>query len=145
MNKPNISDHFKSLGAALRNDRNSWGAVRDDERAVFLRVWMHEGRTIEGKSYYTVLRQNRPKLSNGHKERIEHLDRIGQGAQCYLIACRAVNENADEKRIKSFDGAYVWSTGKIIEHDGDLYIEAIDRIPARELMLVVNADAGGAA
>lgn len=134
MSQPRITDHYAKLGAKM-GGVYGWGAVREDEGTVFLSVWMNEGKTIGGKSYYMVLRGNPVKITNGLRERVRHLDLIRQGAACYLTLCRPVNENADEKRIKTFDGAYLWRAGELKEHDGDLYIEELERIPTKVMQI----------
>lgn len=137
MSKQLISDHYMSLGAKLRNNRNSWGAVRDGDGAVFLSVWRDEARTIDGKSYYQVLRGQPRKIGNGYRERVAHLEQVRQGAPCYLIACTAVDQHADDRQMRSFQGAYLYATGDIIEVDGDLFIEEVGQLLTRELMVVV--------
>ena len=42
-----IADQFKKVGAPLKNTRWSWGAV-SEKGDVFLRVWDHDRRTIDG-------------------------------------------------------------------------------------------------
>ncbi|NWL18839.1 hypothetical protein [Pseudomonas umsongensis] len=128
-----ITEHFIYLGAPLRNHRNSWGGLRDDG-VIFLRVWMHESKTINGVSHYAVLRRKVYKRTNGYNEREAHLDLIAQGAPCYLVNCRAKDQHADDMEIKSYEGAYVWPTGKIVEHEGDQYIEAFDRINVKNVL-----------
>jgi len=130
MSKPRITEHYAKLGAKM-GGVYGWGAVREDERTVFLSVWMNEGKTIGGKSCYVVLRGNPVKITNGRRERVRHLELIRQRAACYLTLCRAVDENADDKHIKTFEGVYLWRGGELVEHEGDLYIEALERIPTK--------------
>jgi hypothetical protein len=44
-----LSQLFEQLGAPLANVRWSWGAVRESDSAVFLRVWQDECRPIDGR------------------------------------------------------------------------------------------------
>lgn len=130
MSKPRITEHYARLGAKMGNVYG-WGAVREGEDTVFLSVWTDEGKTINGKSCYMVLRGNPVKITNGRRERERHLDLIRQGATCYLTLCRAVDPNADERHIKTFEGFYLRRAGDLIPYDGDLYIEDLEIVPAK--------------
>lgn len=130
MKKRLITTHFEKLGAKLTNDQWSWGAPLDGG-GLLLRVWWHEVVTINGRSCVAVLKPAVYPSSHGYGERIDHLEQIKQGERCYLVMCTADNPNADHKHIKDFS-AYIFKAGRLIERDGNVYIERRDRMTVTE-------------
>jgi len=108
---------FKLLGAPLHNARWSWGALGKDE-AVFLRVWQDQERKYEG-AWFAQVTYGDPlddeEAILGHSERLEHVQRILDGAPSYMIMCRARDTKAIPRKIMSFNRREVfvgggWST-----------------------------------
>jgi len=121
----NRTELFRKLGATLKNTRWSWGAVRKDG-TVILSVWEDQTRKHKGSDYVRVARQKRqkPKLP-GPLERLEHVDMVQCNAPCLLIMCKAKDVNDSSRQIESFNENEVFVGGKIIELDGDLWIQMV--------------------
>src|SRR5262245_791081 len=101
-----LSDLFKLLGAPLANVRWSWGSVRESDSAVFLRVWQDETRLIDRKRYARVISTEAFKGREdnlGYVERIEHVNRIRNGAPSYMIMCVAKDTKARPRSIATFN------------------------------------------
>ena len=120
-----ISGFFEHcLKARLKNVRWSWGAM-DDEGSVYLRVWEHEFRSIDGKRHALILRS--PDASDarpgrpGRRERENHVERIRQGAKAFCVVCRARDPWATPKSIDSFEPSPL-PGGRIVTKDGNLYL-----------------------
>ncbi|HEY1784224.1 MAG TPA: hypothetical protein VGG30_01700 [Pirellulales bacterium] len=131
-----LSTFFKSLGAPFVNARWSWGAVRPEDGALFLRVWEDEVRRIDNTQWVRVAANAQYAGSNddGWLERLAHLDRIRGGAKCFLVFVAAKDKNAMPRGVKSFlDDAVIEGT-KIAEFDGDTRIQLGRRIPAQQQM-----------
>ena len=61
-----ISAFFEqTLGANLRNIRNSWGAYNPNTNQLFLRVWNDQLQTLNGDEYIYVLSNGMKTASNG--------------------------------------------------------------------------------
>jgi hypothetical protein len=127
-----LSELFTSLGAPLANQRWSWGAVRKSDGAVFLRVWQHEGRTVDGLrvtqvSFGEFFKRDPANL--GCAERLGHLELVRNGSPSYMIMCLARDPTATRRVIKSFDRDSVFLGGRLVDIDGDLWLERADRLP----------------
>jgi hypothetical protein len=123
---------FAYLGAPFTNPRWSWGAVRERDDAVFLLVWQDENKRIGGKSYTCVNAASffGEESSNlGHAERLRHVEFIRAGAPAYMIMCMAVDPKAAPRTIASFNEREVFVGGKLIEADGDWWLERVARRP----------------
>jgi hypothetical protein len=68
-------DFFAKLGAPLVNVRWSWGAIRERDTTVFLRVWDHEVQTREGREFVRVCRAASQVDSTGLRARTDHTTR----------------------------------------------------------------------
>ena len=124
----NQTDLFRKLGAALKNTRWSWGAVRADG-TVILRIWEDQTRTHEGLRYVRVTRQERQNPKHpGHQERLEHVALARRGAKCYMVVCKARDVNASPRSIESFNETEVFVGGNIIELDGDWWIQMAEPV-----------------
>jgi len=130
-----ISSLFKKLGAPLINARWSWGAERESDGAIFLRVWQDRKivkdrvpiMRITHHSKYVNDPENR-----GWKERLMHIEKVRNGAKCYLIMCRVEDPNATPRKIKSFNEKEIFVGGELREMEGDLWVPVIERIPVSE-------------
>jgi len=83
-----VTKLFESLGAPLKNQRWSWGAV-DANGTIFLRVWQNEKQPSpeSGQPMYQLTsHQCFGDGSNpGYNERDEHIALFEQGAKCFLV------------------------------------------------------------
>lgn len=131
------SELFRRFGAALANTVWSWGAVRQSDGAVFLRVWQDRERRI-GDTWCTMVLHEVAALPDpgnlGRQERIRHLDLIRNGAVSYLVMCEAKDVDASPRSIKSINDRELFVGGRLLEMDGDLWIERVRRVAVRELM-----------
>ena len=117
-----ITDFFKSLNAPLKNPRWSWGALSEDERKVYLRVWHHEIEDENGTRYVPLIRGDKRKL--GYRERLRHAQLIEEGVEAYCIVCKAADPRASPKRIRSIDKQPVRAT--LVRRDGNAYLQLSD-------------------
>lgn len=130
-----LTDLFKKVNAPLVNQRWSWGSIRPDG-SVVLRVWQDRKEKINGKWYMMIAHHERYVENEdnlGYQERLAHIELIKSGAKCYMFMCLAENVNASPRKILSFNEREVFIGGSIIEHDGNTYIELIDRHAIRNI------------
>lgn len=130
----NQTDFFRMLGAPLANARWSWGSVRSDG-TVFLRVW-EDGRQKFGDSIFVRIGRlkPKPKSKQGPRERHKHIERIKQGAPCFLVMCKTRDLKASPRTIDSFNEEQVFPGGKIIDRDGEFWIELLSAVPVRSVL-----------
>jgi hypothetical protein len=131
-----LTDFFTYLGAPLVNQRWSWGAVRPGDGAVFLRVWQDEGRKIDGSWYTQVtftkfFSENAASL--GYAERLEHISAIRGGKSSYMIMCLARDPAASPREVSKFNRDDIFVGGRLIEIEGDCWLERINRLPVSAL------------
>ena len=127
---PNITEMFQYCNAPLKNIRWSWGAVSENND-IFLRVWENELAIIEDKRFYRVthLAVYKNKMSHpGIRERLDHVGRIRSGADSYMIKCRAKNPKAVPREFKDFDVSHIGVGGKLINIEGDNWLQQKDII-----------------
>ena len=101
-----INGFFQNvLGANLKNQRWSWGAVDPLNNRVFLRVWKDQIQPFEsGKRVIVARKISRRKSEPGLTERRNHLELIRQGAKGIGIVCESVDpDTSGARKIKSFD------------------------------------------
>lgn len=130
------SEVFSRLGAPLANIQWSWGAVRDADNAVFLRVWQDETRTENGERFVRLV--NHAEYADadqnlGYKERKRHIAAIAGGAPAFAIFCLAQDPTARPRSIKSFDSRDALRLGKIVLFDGDEWATMVERVPMKSL------------
>jgi hypothetical protein len=131
------SELFKALGAPLSNVRWSWEAIRLSDGSVFLRVWQDLTRKQDGRLFAEVTHRwkfDDASTDPGNQERLSHVERIRQGATCYLIMCKVVDASAVVRKIEDFDSEDLYLGGELIKLDNDLWIELRDRVPVRQIM-----------
>lgn len=129
-----ISALFEDLGAPLNNRMWSWGSVREQDKAVFLRVWQDgtiKMKERDGKYFTWLIGTDFADTSLGANERRDHVNLIRSGYSAYLIMCQAEDEGADTRKIKDFDSESVRVGGDLIEYEGQVWIELIKRLPIR--------------
>ena len=132
-----ISSFFSKLGAPLKNVRWSWGAVRDGDGAVFLRVWQ-DRKFVDDERVPVMQITDHEKYANapykpGWEERLKHIELVRKGAKCYLVMCRAKDPNVSPREIAGWNKREVFVGGELREVKGDTWIEAIRRVPISEI------------
>jgi hypothetical protein len=125
------------LGAPLTNTRWSWGAVRETDGTVFLRVWQDEGQRIDGRNF-TRISANAFFLANdptnlGYMERSRHIELIRGGARSYMIMCWGRDTEGGLSEILGFDDRELFVGGELIEIDGEFWLQRVGRKPRAEL------------
>ncbi len=136
-----LKDFLDMLGAPPKNVRWSWGAHRVRDGTVFLRVWQDEVETTNGSRYVRITnsqkakkyKQQNQRWKLGYQERLEQVERVRNGAKCYLIMCIAVNKDAMTRQVKEFDNERVFPAGKLIERNGDWWAELLPPVPVRDV------------
>jgi hypothetical protein len=126
-----LTELFKKIDAPLANQRWSWGSVRPDG-SVVLRVWQDRKEKINGKWHMMVAHHEKytdNEENLGYQERLDHIARVKNGANCYMIMCLAKDPAATPRSIKSFNEKDVFVGENIIEHEGNTFIELVDRYP----------------
>ena len=113
---------FQRLGARLKQPY-TWGSV-SQSGDVYLSVWKHDVKTLDGRNVVRVLDYDAPdRHSFPYKEREDHIQMIQSGANCYCVMCVA-DPVADRLSILWCDESEIHIGGKIIEaSNGDLYLE----------------------
>lgn len=131
-----ITDFFAgTLGAPLHNSVWSWGAVRPQDGAIFLRCWSDTMRRIDGKSMIeiqwpeTEVRKSKP----GWLERNEHIALMATGKMAYAVIVTAKNVNASPRQIDFYNAKEVFALGEISERDGITYAAMAARLPIRDV------------
>lgn len=125
-----LSAFFEWLGAPLRNVRWSWGSVRDEDGAVFLRVWQDGFKDLEGRQVVDVLHTTWEKLSHGYRERAEHVELVKREAPCFMVVCAAADPSESPRVIQSFDIRNLYRGGRVLEREGHAYVEVVAEVPA---------------
>jgi hypothetical protein len=126
---------FESLGAPLVNARWSWGAVRGADGVILLRVWQDNVRTYDSKQFVRILRgiSNRSGPHElGRRERVEHINQIRNGSQCYMIMCEAEDTTARPRRVRRFNANEVFPGGALRQIDDDLWAELLPSLLVAE-------------
>ncbi|WP_141249723.1 hypothetical protein [Pseudomonas sp. ACN5] len=146
MSEMTISEFFNDLGAKLNNDRWSWGAVREADGAVFLRVWRDEREKFQGD----YLRDNAPKLhvhifdlagprhkesKLGHNERKVHLDLINRRVKVYLVMCDGIILPNGKRQITGYDSETLYIGGRTTRRVDGWWIELGDEVPVRDVRI----------
>jgi len=132
---------FAYLGAPLANQRWSWGAVRPSDGAVLLRVWHDEEQKIDGVWFtqVTFTGFSKENLSNlGYAERLKHVELIRRGAPSYLVMCQAQDVLASPRVVANFDRNDVFVGGRLVDIDGDAWLERAARRPISSIRLKIQ-------
>jgi hypothetical protein len=130
----NIVEQFYRvrLRAPLVNPRWSWGAVRESDQSVFLRVWQDEKIKLNGR-WYMRLTANAHFAAHpgtlGWQERRRHLELVKNGRPAYMVMREAVDPTADPRTIRDFNQDEVFVGGELVEHNGDRWLELRSREP----------------
>ena len=134
------TEFFKYLGAPLANVRWSWGAVRAEDGAVFIRVWTHEAENVDGTRVVRVTyhkeHRNNPTLA--YRERLKHVELIEQGAKCFLIYCTAVDTNVHPWRIRHFIDDRIWVGDGLVQRQDESWIGVGAMLKVDEARNIIN-------
>lgn len=127
-----ISGLFSNLGAPLNNKLWSWGSVRESDGAIFLRVWQDRKKVENGRSLMMLTHRQKyadESGNSGWKERLRHVDRVREGAKCYLVMCRANDVDETPRKIADWNRREVFLGGALRDMEGDVWIEIVERVP----------------
>lgn len=133
---------FKKLQAPLKNVRWSWGSIRTSDNVIFLRVWQDKSKQFGGKVVVQLTHNDdyKDELDDlGVVERLQHIELIRGGALCYLITCRAVDVNDVPRKVKGFNDRVVFPGGKLVEIEGETWIEMSPGVAIDEVLPKVAA------
>ncbi|MDO9226213.1 MAG: hypothetical protein Q8M09_13920 [Pseudomonadota bacterium] len=133
-----LSELFVSLGAPLSNVRWSWGAVRSEDGAVFLRVWDDQKITLGERRYIRVTAYEHFKDKPGDlgwNERLQHVERIKNGAKSYMVLCFAVDVNVAPRAIKTYTKRVLLVGGALIEYRDDVWLEMTSTILTEDVVI----------
>lgn len=122
-----ITNHMKTLGAPLKNSRNSFGGVREDG-AVIIRVWAQDVKGRWVRIYRAVEGDARP----GESERAAHIALIRAGARAYAVMGQ---KDMGTGETKTFDKETVFELTTLrVDEKGHTWAYMASRIPAHQLM-----------
>ncbi len=130
-----ITNFFaEELRAPLHMPRQSWGAYIDGEDAVILRAWDDQSKYwFSGKLHWKILDMMHDRTNEaGYNERVNQIEAIRQGAQCFIVRIFAIDPETNTRKIRKFTKGYLWIGGALLQHEGNWYIEIIDSIPLHE-------------
>ena len=126
-----LTEFFKRIDAPLANSRWSWGGVRPDG-AIVLRAWQDEVKRIDDVMYVRVTHHaafEGDEDNLGFRERLKHVEAIQNGAPGFVVMCLAKDSRAVPRSIKSFNKSDVFVGGRLLEKDGDFFLELTNRVP----------------
>jgi len=132
-----ITNLFERVGAPLRNPRWSWGAVRESDGAVFLRVWQDRKKVLDGVMYMMVTHHGAFKDDPdnlGYRERNDQVEQIRTGRPCFLIMCLAKDVTKSPREIKSFNSDWVFVGSEVVDIEGDSYVKVCDKVRLKSVI-----------
>lgn len=133
-----MTSHFAELSAPLTNSNWSWGAVRESDKTVFLRVWQDGTSKYKelGKNYYTwVTDVDDANKSLGAIERRKHVKLISEGYTAYMVMCQGQDDDssiAKQGSVKDFNDKELFLGGQLVEYNGEILLENVERVPLRD-------------
>ena len=87
---------------------------------------IHNGVQLAQLSFNARFRDD-PKP--GHRERLEQVACIRDGAACLMLLCEAEDTIARPRRIAGFDATQLFPGGQLIDFEGEAWIEVLPGIP----------------
>jgi hypothetical protein len=130
-----MSALFARLGAPLQDLRRSWGGVCADG-TVILRVWQDETGRVDGKRCVQITNHEffqGKGPSFGYEERNRHIEHIRGGAKCFMVMCEQKIPACTPREIHQFNGNELFVGGALLDHDGETWIEWVNRVPVQTL------------
>jgi hypothetical protein len=127
-----LTEFFKiRLGAPLVTTRQSWGAYKLDQSAVYLAVWQDEIKRVDGVTWVSVLGWDDIGSTFGREERIKHIDSIKDGMPAFALVKVAKDIKANPREMKEFNSDYVISIkNHFREPKGEMMqVELGERVP----------------
>ena len=129
-----ISKFFEeTLGAKLRNVRQSWGAVDETRRTVFLRLWSDQIERIDTGERVEIGRKQREASSAGYRERMRHIDLLRGGYHGIGVRCVAADPEATPRRIADFDASSLCQLGEVTEDSERVYVRIAGEVAVADL------------
>ncbi|MGE3509821.1 MAG: HNH endonuclease [Vicinamibacterales bacterium] len=124
-----------TLGANVRNERWSWGALDPVEDRLFLRIWEDQIREIDGRRHALLMGHDWGHTkSPGYNERLRHIAAMRVGTVAYGVVCTAVETDPDGPRaIAAYDAETLARLGEVVERDNNTYAPLLDNLPATGL------------
>ena len=115
---------YRYLGLSRQSHVWSWGVATDD--FLLLQIWRDEVRRRDGRYFACLWRDRGAEYrSQGEVERLNHLEQIKGGKQCYFLICQAKDESIKAPRTMGnfhTSGVRV-AKGTPFEDDGCWYQE----------------------
>ena len=68
----------------------------------------------------------------GYRERLRHVDKIKSGYNSFMVICTAEDPNVLPRTFVGYERGYISVGGKIINIDGDDWLEEKDRVDLRK-------------
>lgn len=138
-----ISTFFRrTLGAPLRNDRWSWGAMNESTGQLYLRVWADQREEVDGVPCFLLKEHSWATTSRGSPERQRQIELMKQGAQAFGVVCVARNIHAPHRTIKNFDSESLVRLGSPIERGGSTYAIIAGQVLTRAVRKRVGIPSG---
>ena len=69
----------------------------------------------------------------GYQERLRQIEVIRSGAKCYVVMREPVEARLPERVIKAFNSDEVFRTGSVVDFDGDIWLELLERVRAQSV------------
>lgn len=129
---------FEELGAPLKNKMWSWGAIRESDQTVFLRVWQDgtkKFKQFDGKYYTWISDVDDADQSLGANERRQQVAMIRGGSTTYMVMCQAEDDEAMVRVVLGYDDETLHLGGAVIEHEGKYWLENVAKIPVRDVRI----------
>lgn len=129
-----ISAFFRdTLQAKFVNHVWGWGAVRQADEVVFLRVWADESEPKQDpkRVYVLNLHPNHPR-SLGEEERLRHVKRLRAGAKGFGVVCFRDTKPGEKASIKTYDDEELLEFGGVFEESGKVYARVIRKVKVEQ-------------
>ena len=137
-----LTDFYKiKLNAPMLNKRWSWGAIREDQSAVYLSVWQDEIKRDIPKDptslTWTNVMWTEEKWAEftdstlARNERVKHIELIKSGVPGFALVKVAKDIKAKPRAMKEFNSEYLLSIKNNFRmtENGVLQVQLGDRVP----------------
>ena len=123
-----------TLGAKLRNVRQSWGATNPNTKQIFLKVWKDQVEFRQGVEHYQILGTDWKSRSQGFAEQKLHIEELRKGAEGFGVLCIAKDPSAYPRSIKTFDPDILLKFGLPINVGKRVLAPVAAHIPVEEAL-----------